>query len=125
MNRWEELRSAGIYALIAIATCIVFGALFVVVHEHLHSAVAYLMGHMRSPLEIVWGNLLTLDGWDEGVSYSAMFSAGQGADAAIIAVSPLIMHTAFVIGGLRLLLSDALVRKRWLFHLPSGSSSST
>jgi len=117
MNREEEIRSAGIYALIVIATCSAFGAIFVVIHEHIHSTTAYLLGHMHSPFDIVWGNLITLDGWDEGVSYSAMFSAGQGTDAAIIAVSPLILHAALVIAGLYLLLSGVLVRRKWLFHL--------
>ncbi|MCK9581963.1 MAG: hypothetical protein M0Q92_16155 [Methanoregula sp.] len=72
---------------------------------------------MASPFDIEWGNIVTLEGWDEGVSYSALFSAGQGTDAAIIAISPLIMHTALVILGLYVLLSGALVRKKWLFHL--------
>jgi hypothetical protein len=117
MNRQEEIRSAVFYALIVIVTCIAFGAIFVVTHEHIHSTTAYLMGHMQSPLDIVWGNLVTLDGWDEGVSYSTMFAAGQGVDAAIIAVMPLILHTVVVIGGLYLLLSGVMVRKKWLFHI--------
>ena len=117
MDRLEEIRAAVFYALIVIATCIAVGAVFVVTHEFIHSTTAYLLGHMQSPLDIVWGNPVTLDGWDEGVSYSAMFAAGQGADAAIVAVSPLIMHTALVIAGLYILLSDALVRRKWWFHL--------
>ena len=117
MNSREEFRSAVFYALIMIATCIAFGALFVVVHEHVHSTTAYLMGHMHSPFDIVWGNLVTLDGWDEGVSYSAMFTAGQGIDAAIIAMSPLILQTVIVITGICLLMSDTMVRRKWLFHL--------
>jgi hypothetical protein len=117
MNRQQEIRSAVVYALIVIATCIAFGAIFVVIHEHIHSTTAYLMGHMQSPFAIEWGNLVTLDGWDEGVSYSAMFNTGQGTDAAIIAVMPLIMHTALVILGLYLLLSGVMARKKWLFHL--------
>jgi hypothetical protein len=116
MNRREEIRGALFYALIVIVTCIALGAILVVVHEFIHSTTAYLMGHMQSPLGIVWGNPITLDGWDEGVSYSAMFNAGQGTSAAIIAVSPLILHSVIVIGGMYLLLSGAMVRKKWLFH---------
>lgn len=116
MKRLEEIRSAVLYALIVLVTVISFSAIFVVIHEHIHSTTAYLLGHMQSPLGIVWGNLVTLDGWDEGVSYSALFSAGQGTDAAIIAVSPLLLHAAVVIGGLYLLLSRAMVKKKWLFH---------
>jgi hypothetical protein len=117
MNCRQEIRSAVVYALAVIATCIILGAISVVIHEHIHSTTAYLMGHMQSPWGIEWGDLITLDGWDEGVSYSAMFSAGQGVDAAIIAVSPLIMHTVIVIAGLYLLLSGAIFRNKWLFHL--------
>jgi len=117
MNRQQELRSAAVYALIVIATCIAFGAIVVGIHEHIHSTTAYLMDHMASPFAIERGNLVTLDGWDEGVSYSALFPAGKGTDAAIIAVMPLIMHTAFVIGGLYVLLSGIISRKKWLFHL--------
>jgi hypothetical protein len=117
MNRREEIRGAVFYALITIATCLALGAMFVVTHEFIHSTTAYLLGHMQSPLDIVWGNLITLDGWDEGVSYSAMFNAGQGAAAAVIAVSPLVLHSIVVIGGMYLLLSDAMVRKKWWFHI--------
>lgn len=117
MIRTEEIRGAAFYALIVLITYISFAALFVIIHEHIHSTTAYLMGHMQSPLDIVWGNPVTLDGWDEGVSYSAMFTAGQGTDAAIIAVSPLILHSVIVIGGLYLLLSGAMVRNKWLFHI--------
>jgi hypothetical protein len=116
MNRQEEIRSALVYALIALVTYGSFAALFVVIHEHIHSTTAYLLGHMQSPFGIEWGNFVTLDGWDEGVSYSALFSAGQGTDAAIIAVAPLILHAMVVIGGLYLLLSGAMLKKKWLFH---------
>jgi hypothetical protein len=117
MTIQEEIRGAVFYSLIVLATYLFFQALIVITHEFIHSTTAYLMGHMQSPLDIVWGNLVTLDGWDEGVSYSAMFNAGQGVDAAIIAVSPLIFHAVIVIGGMYLLLSGAIVKKKWLFHL--------
>ena len=116
MNRLEEIRSAVLYSVIVLITVILFSAILVVIHEHIHSTTAYLLGHMQSPLAIVWGNLVTLEGWDEGVSYSAMFSAGQGADAAIVAVSPLILHAVVVTGGLYLLLSGAMAKKTWVFH---------
>ncbi|PKL59941.1 MAG: hypothetical protein CVV33_05255 [Methanomicrobiales archaeon HGW-Methanomicrobiales-4] len=117
MNRPEETRDTILYTLILLATLIAFGAIFVVIHEFIHSTTAYLLGHMRSPLDIEWGNLLTLEGWDEGVSYSTMFNAGQGIDAAIIAASPLIFQTCVVICGMYFLLSGSLIQKRWIFHL--------
>jgi len=117
MNRLEEIRSAVLYSVIVLITVISFSAILVVIHEHIHSTTAYLLGHMQSPFDIIWGNPVTLEGWDEGVSYSAMFSAGQGTDAAIIAVSPLILHSVIVIGGLYLLLSGAMLKKKWSFHI--------
>lgn len=116
MNRPEEVRSAVVYALVTLLTVMVFSAIAVVIHEHIHSTTAFLLGHMQSPFDIVWGNPVTLEGWDEGVSYSAMFSAGQGTDAAIVAAGPLIFHAAVVTGGLYLLLSGAVAKRKWVFH---------
>ncbi|MCK9593952.1 MAG: hypothetical protein M0Q91_18280 [Methanoregula sp.] len=116
--RWqEEIRDTAIYSAIALATYFFIQSVIVIIHEHIHSTTAYLMGHMQDPLAIVWGNPLTLDGWDEGVSYSALFSAGLGTDSAIIAVMPLIFHAVIVTCGLYLLLSPALVKRKWGFHL--------
>ncbi|MBN2735233.1 MAG: hypothetical protein JXQ82_10335 [Methanomicrobiaceae archaeon] len=116
-SRRDEIIGAVIYMIIAIATCIGIGAVLVVVHEHIHSTTAYLLGHMANPLDIVWGNPVTLDGWDEGVSYSTLFSSGQGFDAAVIAVMPLIFHALIAIAGLYLLLSNHLLRIKWIYHL--------
>ena len=116
MNRRQEFPGAVLYALIAIATVVVFSAIFVVIHEHVHSTVAFLLGHMTSPFAIEWGTPVTLEGWAEGVSYSALFAAGQGTDAAIIAVAPLVLHALIVIGGLYAMQSKALAKRKWIFH---------
>ena len=110
-------RGAISYAAIVLLTYFIFQSVIVIIHEHIHSTTAYLLGHMQSPLDIVWDNPLTLDGWDEGVSYSGLFTAGLGTDAAIIAVMPLIFHTVVVTCGIYLLLSPALLRKKRGFHL--------
>ena len=107
---------------IVLVTYFFFQSVIVIIHEHLHSTTAYLPGHMQSPLDIVWGNPLTLDGWDEGVSYSGLFTAGPGTDAAIIAVMPLIFHAVVVTCGLYLLLSPALLRGSGDFISSSGLS---
>jgi hypothetical protein len=117
MSWQEDIRGAGIYSAIAVATYFFIQSVFVILHEHIHSTTAYLMGHMNSPFAIIWGNPLTLSGWDEGVSYSDLFSAGLGTDAAIIAVMPLIFHAIVVTGGLYVLLSPLLAKKKWWFHL--------
>ncbi|MDD5144008.1 hypothetical protein [Methanoregula sp.] len=111
------IREGIVYAMIAAATYFFFQSVIVVIHEHIHSTTASLLGRMQDPLAIVWGNPLTLDGWDEGVSYSDLFNAGLGADAAVIAVMPLVFHAVVVTAGMYILLSPALENNKWSFHL--------
>ncbi|MDE4908185.1 hypothetical protein L0665_06125 [Methanogenium marinum] len=117
MNRKQEIRDAFVYLLIVLATYFFCQTLIVIIHEHIHSTTAYLLGNMANPLAIYWGNPITLSGWDEGVEYSALFAAGEGVHAAIIAVMPLIFHAIVVTGGIYLLLSRALLQKKWAYHL--------
>jgi len=117
MTGSRGVQNALLYCAIVPATFFLYQAIIVVVHEHIHSTTAFLLGHMPSPLAIVWGNPLTLDGWDEGVSYSALFSSGQGPVAAIIAVMPLVFHAIVVTCGMYLLLKPLLLKKKWEFHL--------
>jgi len=117
MTKHQKIRDAAIYSLIVLSTYIFFQAVIVIVHEHIHSTTAYLLGHMQSPLDIIWGNPVTLAGWDEGVWYSHMFAMGQGYDAAIIAVMPLIFHAIVVSCGLYLLLFRMMRQRKWGFHL--------
>lgn len=111
------IREGIVYTMIAAATYFIFQSVFVIIHEHIHSTTAFILGRMQNPLAIVWGNPLTLDGWDEGVSYSTLFNAGLGADAAIIAVMPLVFHAVVVTAGMYLLISPLLLKKKWTFHL--------
>ena len=37
---------------------------------------AWLLGY-SAPFTVVWGNLLTLRGWDEGVPYDQLFPSGE------------------------------------------------
>jgi hypothetical protein len=114
---WQEgIRDAVFYSAIAVATYFFIQSVIVIIHEHIHSTTAYLLGRMADPRAIVWGNPLTLDGWDEGVSYSILFSSGLGTDAAIIAIMPLIFHAVVVTCGLLLLLSPILAKRKWGFH---------
>ena len=116
MTGLNGIRDAITYSAIVLATYFFIQAVIVILHEHIHSTTAYLLGHMQDPLAVVWGNPLTLDGWDEGVSYSGLFTSGLGTDAAIIAVMPLVFHAVVVTCGLYLLLSPALAKKKWGFH---------
>ena len=111
----ERILSALGYTLIVVVTFTLVQTVVVVSHELTHSTVAWFLGHMISPLDIVWGNPLTLRGWDEGVDYTALFSSGQLTAAAMIGVSPLIMHTVIVTAGIALMVKG-IPANRWLFH---------
>jgi len=111
------IREGIVYAMIAVITYFFFQSAIVIIHEHIHSTTAFLLGRMQDPLAIIWGNPLTLDGWDEGVSYSTLYAAGLGTDAAIIAAMPLVFHAVVVTAGMYILLSPALANNKWSFHL--------
>ena len=115
MTASERIRSALEYTIIVIVTFFVMQTLVVIMHEFTHSTVAWFLGHMRSPLDIVWGNPLTLRGWDEGVSYIELIKSGHLIAEAIIGVSPLVLHTAIVTLGLILMLKG-IPRNKWFFH---------
>jgi len=110
---WETLK----YIMIVVVTFAVLQAVVVIMHEFTHSTVAWLLGYMPSPLDIVWGNPLTLTGWDEGVHYSELFSSGHLHAAAVIGVSPLVIHTVIVTLGLVLMQRRGMQRRKWLFHI--------
>ena len=105
------------YVVIVIVTFIILQAVVVIVHEFIHSTVAWTLGHMASPLDIVWGNPVTLKGWDEGVHYSQLYESGYYHAAAIIGVSPLIFHAAVVILGLVFLQRKGMQARKWSFHI--------
>lgn len=104
------------YLVISIATFLGMQSLVVVTHEFTHSTMAWVLGEMQSPLGIVWGNTLTMTGWDEGVDYERIFAQGHSLRAAIIGFSPLIMHSLVVGVGIRLMRDRWLARRRWAFH---------
>lgn len=105
------------YLILALVTFLPVSALFVVIHEYIHSTTAWLLGAKENPMIIQWGNFVTLAGWDEAVCYSCLFDSGRGTAAAIIASSPLIFQAAVFIVCLYIMLGDRLLKKRLLFHL--------
>lgn len=109
---FERVRAALKYAIISIVTFFVMQAVVVVMHELTHSAVAWLFGYMANPFDIVWGNLLTAKGWDEGVNYSDLKPLAE----AIVGVSPLILHTIIVSVGLAFM-RKGMPKNRRLFYL--------
>lgn len=106
------------YTLLVVATFIVLQVVMVVMHEFSHSTVAWMLGYMRSPLDIVWGNPLSLRGWDEGVHYKEFFAPDHHHPAeALIGVSPLIVHAIIVFLGLTVMRKGWMLEKKWLFHV--------
>ena len=88
------------FLLFTIAVYFALQSVVVVLHEFAHSTAAWLLGYTRSPLTVIWGNPLTITGWDEGVPYDRLFpSAGHLAEAVIGGI-PLLMHMIFVVAGL-------------------------
>ncbi len=105
------------YLLITIGTFLVFQSCVVVIHEFTHSTIAWLLGEMKSPLGIIWGNPITMTGWDEGVEYTKMFTRGDDIRAAIIGFSPIVMHTIAVSICIWFMRGNWLMQRKWLFHL--------
>ncbi|ACS79909.1 hypothetical protein [Maridesulfovibrio salexigens] len=103
------------YLGMAILTILLLQSCMVVVHEFTHSTMAYLLGEMKSPLGIVWGNPIMMTGWDEGVNYSRIFAEGNDWHAAAIGFSPLVMHSIVTCVCLFLLNAKEL-RNRWAYH---------
>jgi hypothetical protein len=104
------------YLVILIPSFIAIQWLLILMHEFTHSTVAWLLNDIHSPLDIIWGNPVMMTGWDEGVGYKKLFAEGHLHVAAIIGVSPLIMHFITVILCLKLMLRDVLLKHKWLFH---------
>lgn len=95
------------YMFNVIITFAFLQSIVVLMHEFTHSTVAWLLGDMASPFDIIWGNFLMMTGWDEGVHYSGLFPSGGQVTEAIIGGSPLLVHTIIVVLGMFLL------QKQW------------
>ncbi|NDV23412.1 hypothetical protein [Desulfovibrio sp. JC022] len=115
MENPHKYTQAARYLGISVATIMVLQSCMVVVHEFTHSTMASLLGEMKSPLDIVWGNPIMMTGWDEGVDYTRIFAQGHDLHGAFIGFSPLIMHSIVTVICLFLMISGRL-RRRWLFH---------
>lgn len=91
------------FSVLTVLTYFVLQAVVVVLHEHAHSTAAWLLGYTPTPFTVVWGNPLTIRGWDEGVPYDHLFSASGHPAEAVIGGVPLLMHAVFTGSGLYLL----------------------
>jgi hypothetical protein len=113
------IRSTSVFRflLLTIATLLALQTVIILVHEYAHSVAAWLLGYMPSSLTVIWGNPVTIRGWDEGVPYDQLFpSRGKPAEAVIGGI-PLLMHTAFVVVGLYFLLRPIAKERKALFYI--------
>jgi hypothetical protein len=105
------------YLTITVGTFLILQTLLVIMHEFTHSTTAWLLGDMKSPFGIVWGNPLMMTHWDEGVGYKQLFATGHSIEGAIIGISPCVLHAVIVILGLVFMQTQWLNDRKWLFHV--------
>ncbi len=111
-----QLKESMKYLIIVVLSFLVLQSLVVVMHEFTHSTVAWILGHKESPFGIIWGNPITMTGWDEGVSYHKQFSDCHSPAEAAIGFSPIVLHTTIIILGLVLMQRKWFTEKKWFFH---------
>jgi hypothetical protein len=91
-------------ALLLVAAYFAIQSVVAVAHEFAHSGTAWLLGYTATPFTVVWGNPITIQGWDEGVPYDRLFpEPGHPAEAAIGGM-PLLMHAVLLAISLAVLL---------------------
>lgn len=117
MTQAKALPQTLTYLTVTIISFLLLQALLIVMHEYTHSTVAWLLGCMDSPKDIIWGNPVMMTGWDEGVGYKKLFAQGRLHQAAIIGVSPLIMHWLMVGLCTAAMLKVRLPAGRWMLHI--------
>lgn len=78
MMNYNNITDSSGYFIKTVLTFLVLQSLVILMHEFTHSTVAWLLGTGHSPFGIVWGNPVTMTGWDEGVDYELLFSSGHG-----------------------------------------------
>lgn len=111
-----HIREAQNYILISLATFLALQGIVIVIHEFTHSTTAWLLGIMDNPLNIIWGNPITMTGWDENVSYRKLFATGYDIPAAMAGIAPMIMHTVVVTVTLLLMRTEWFYERKWAFH---------
>ena len=112
-RRWWNVL---VYLSITVITFTVMHFLVIYMHELSHSFMACFLGAKENPLDIIWGRGIFAVACDENVDYQALFSAGKGTTAAIIAFSgPL--SNIILFGITAVLISLRSVKERpWVYH---------
>jgi len=105
-----------VYISITVITFTILHFLVIYMHELSHSFVACILGAKENPMDIIWGRGIFAVACDENVDYQALFSAGKGTTAAIIAFAgPL--SNIILFGITAALISLRFVKERpWVYH---------
>ena len=75
-----------------VITYLVLQTFIVIAHEFAHSTSAWLLGYTPSPFTVVWGNPITMKGWDEGIPYDQLFPMRGNFAEAVIGGMPLFLR---------------------------------
>lgn len=113
----EQIKEAFKYLIIVVVSFLALQSIVVVMHEFTHSTVAWLLGYMKNPSDIVWGNPIMMTGWDEGVSYHRLFSSQHSPAESAIGFSPIVVHSTIIILGLFMMQRKRFQEKKWFFHI--------
>lgn len=111
-----DIRDTLTYLAVLIPSFLALQTVLILMHEFTHCTVAWLLGYMPGPFDIVWGNPILMTGWDEGVGYKKLVAQGHFHAEALIGFSPIIMHSMVVTLGIWLMRTKWLYSHKWLFH---------
>jgi hypothetical protein len=112
-DSWPELIR---FSLVTVVIYFALQTIFIVAHEYAHSTAAWVLGYTATPFTVIWGNPVTIRGWDEGVPYDQLFrSPGHPAEAVIGGI-PLFIHAVFAALGIYLLQQRLPARRKLVFY---------
>jgi hypothetical protein len=104
------------FSLLTVVSYFALQTLVVITHEFAHSTAAWLLGYTGTPFTVIWGNPITINGWDEGVPYDQVFLVPGHPAEAVIGGLPLLVHFVFTVLGLYLLQRRLLATRKWIFY---------
>lgn len=115
MNSSSDYRDTFITIAITFLIYMVLQAAIVIMHEYTHAGTSWLLGYSSTPFTVVWGSVLTLRGFDEGVPYDQLFPRGGDPAEAAIGFMPDIAHIIMVTAGFFLMQTPWVQKRKWVF----------
>jgi hypothetical protein len=115
MSSSSEYQETSITVVITFLIYMVLQAVIVIMHEYTHAGTSWLLGYSPTPFTVVWGSVLTLRGFDEGVPYDQLFPRGGNPAEAAIGFMPDVLHIIMVTAGLFLMRTQWVQKRKWVF----------